>query len=82
MMETTVTLDWDPPQGTGPESVVDNYTVSISPAPPYELESTTVQLPPWNVTLDHNIQYSISLTTTNCIGESNASAIITIRFSK
>lgn len=69
-METTVTLYWSPPQGTGPEAVVDNYTISISPAPLYQ-PARMVVTPGSNVTLEHNVDYSINFTAINCAGESD-----------
>ena len=80
--ETTVTLDWDPPQGRGPETIVDNYTISISPAPPYQPARITVPMSPLNVTLNGNIAYSINLTAVNCVGESDPSLLADIQFSK
>ena len=79
-MSTTVTLDWDPPQGTGPEAVVDNYTISISPAPPYQPARLQVPSYPWNVTLAHNEIYSINLTATNCVGDSEPIALSNVGF--
>ena len=78
-METTVTLDWDPPQGTGPEAVVDNYTISISPMPPYQQE---VFIQKFNVTLAHNVFYTINLTAMNCAGESEPAILSNIGFSE
>ena len=81
-MMTTVTLDWAPPQGSGPEAIVDNYTISISPAPPSQPALSPVFSPPWNVTLSHNEVYSINLTAVNCAGESRAVTLPSIEFSK
>lgn len=74
-METTITLEWDPPQGNGPESIVDNYTVSISPDPPYDPAINPTLLPPWNVTLTHNVEYIINVTALNCLGKSSPSVL-------
>ena len=64
-METTVTLNWDIQ-----EIVVDNYTVSISPTPPYQPENNVIFAPPWNVTVSHNQEYAVDITATNCLGSS------------
>lgn len=77
-METTVTLDWDPPQGSGPESIIDNYTISILPLPPYQPNIVLVDSPPWNVTLTHNEDYTVNLTAVNCAGESETVTISSI----
>ena len=79
-MSTMVTLDWDPPEGTGPEAVVDNYTITISPPSPYQPARITVTTLQWNVTLEHNTVYSINLTAENCIGESEPSSLSNIEF--
>ena len=79
-METTVTLDWDPPQGIGPETVVDNYTISTFPASPYQPARIIVFTRHLNITLEHNIAYSINLTAINCAGESNLSILSDIEF--
>ena len=81
-METTVTLDWIPPQGSGPEAVVDNYTISILPTPPYQPATVYLVLPPWNVTLDHNEEYTLNLTAINCVGESATITLTNIKFGK
>ena len=79
-METTVTLDWDPPQGRGSEAVVDNYAIFISPPPTHYHLGIVVARPQRNVTLQHNRVYSISITAINCVGESNPSELSNIEF--
>ena len=69
-LETTVTLSWDQPGGSGPEAIVDNYTLSISPQPLYQPEINYVHTSPWNVTLAHNVEYNINITAINCAGRS------------
>ena len=81
-METTVTIDWDSPQGSGVEAVVDYYTVSISPTPPYQPGMFNVSSPPWNVTLTHNLEYTGNITAINCVGESTPLPIPPIKFGK
>ena len=69
-METTVTINWDAPQGSGTEAVVDEYHISILPTPTYGPVMNLVVSPPWNVTLTHNIVYTGNITAINCAGES------------
>ena len=69
-METTFTINWDPPQGSGTEAVVDEYHISIVPTPPYHPVLNRVLSPPWNVTLTHNEVYTGNITAINCAGES------------
>ena len=68
---STLTFSWDPPQGSGPEAVVEYYVVSFSPAPVSHSVANMVQSSPWNVTLAHNIVYRINVTAVNCAGESD-----------
>ena len=72
-METTITLNWDTPQ----DFVVDNYTLSISPAPQYQPENNLVSLPPWNVTVSHNQVYTVNITAMNCLGSSGTAFLST-----
>ena len=69
-----LTFEWDLPQGSGPEAIVDNYIISILPSP-LSSPGTNVFFVPlntaWNVTLNHNEQYSINLTALNCAGDSD-----------
>ena len=81
-MDTVITLDWDLPQGSGPEVIVDNYTISISSDSSYQLVSILVSSPPWNITLDHNTVYTINLTALNCAGESEPAVLSNIGFSE
>ena len=71
-MESTVTLDWDQPQGSGPENAVENYTIYVSPNPPYQPATNVIPLPPWNITVSHNVVYTLNVTVTNCLGRSDA----------
>ena len=79
--EAVIYLEWDLPLGRGPEAIVDNYTISISPNPPYESAINFISSNSWNVTLLHNIEYSLNLTAINCVGESGPS-MLTVAFSK
>ena len=68
---TTVTLEWDlPPQDGSPAAVVNNYTIFVHPVPLSHSAVSLVFSPPWNVTLSHNIPYTINITARNCVGES------------
>ena len=80
--ETIVSLVWTPPQGSGPEFIVDNYSISISPVPPYQPVLNTVFSPPWNVTLLHNQEYTANITAHNCAGESTAVFLLIPEYSK
>ena len=67
--ETTVLLAWEAPQGSGTEFMVDTYSITISPEPPYQ-SVVMLESPPWNVTLLHNQEYTANISSVNCVGES------------
>ena len=71
LMNTTLVFEWDPPQGSGPETIVDNYIISIFPLPLSHPSLNMVLTPPWNVTLSHNVAYNITIAAVNCAGVSN-----------
>ncbi len=68
----TVTFEWDEPQGSGPEVVVDNYIVIITPQPLYPSNTNMLPNSPQslNVTLKYNTNYTATITAVNCAGES------------
>ena len=78
----TVTLGWDPPQGTGPEVIVHNYEMVITPESLSHPNPIIVYSTSWNVTLDYNIIYSAVLTTVNCEGESSLLLLSNFTFSE
>ena len=66
----TVLFEWDPPQGLGPEEVVDYYRITISPAPLSHPSINSVNSSVWNVTLAYNTPYTANTTAVNCAGKS------------
>ena len=78
----TVIFEWDPPQGMGPELVVDNYRITISPAPLSHTMINLVESSPWNVTLDYNVVYTANITAINCAGETEAFSLLNIEYSE
>ena len=68
----TVTFEWDGPQGSGPQAIVDNYTVFITPRPLLLNEFTVLpkSLMILHVTLNYNMAYTAAITSENCAGES------------
>ena len=84
-MDTTLTLEWDPPQGLGPESIVDSYTIRIYPSP---LSHPTVNMVPsappysWNFTLAHNTRYTANITAINCEGPGDTVILPSIEISE
>lgn len=72
LLGNAITFDWDPPQGSGPEAIVDYYTISISPTPLSHPDISRVYSSPWNVTLGYNINYAVEIVAENCAGASNS----------
>ena len=80
---TNLTFKWDPPQGSGPENIVDNYTIIIHPEPILTSSiNIIVSLLSWNVTLAHNEMYSINITAVNCAGSGETFVFPSIEYSK
>ncbi len=69
----TLTFEWDEPQGSGPQAVVDNYTISISPRPLYPSDTNIRPSLPrsFNVTLNYNTMYMATISAENCAGKSD-----------
>ncbi len=72
----TVTFEWNEPQGSGPQAIVDNYIVIITPLPLYP--SDIIVLPnsllTLDVTLNYNTMYRATITAENCAGMSETFA--------
>ncbi len=71
MTDIKITFEWDPPLGSGPEVIVDNYTISITSIPVSQPIKSVGLSSPWNVTLNYNINYTATIIAVNCAGESN-----------
>ena len=80
----TVMFAWDEPLGSGPEAVVDNYIVTVSPSPLFPSANNTLPNTPLslNVTLDYNTTYVVSITAENCAGLSQAFTLPEFEYSK
>ena len=81
-MMTALTFEWDAPQGSGPETIVDNYTIIIHPQPVISPSINVVSLRLWNTTLAHNEIYSINITAVNCAGSGGTFVFPNIEYSK
>ena len=69
-VNNTITFEWDPPQGMGPEVIVDYYLIFITPAPLSHPILNNVSSSPWDVTVNYNTLYSVNITALNCAGKS------------
>ena len=79
--DTTITFKWDPPQGVGPEAIVDYYVIAISPAPLSHPILNNVSSSPWNVTVAYNTGYSVNITAVNCAGRSGTFVLADFEYS-
>ncbi len=79
VMNIEVVLDWDPPSGP---DVVDNYTIYVLPMPVSHPISNVVNSTSWNVTLDYNVIYNVTITSRNCAGESEPVVLANIHYGK
>ena len=77
---TTITLEWSPPQGSGSEAVVDYYIFSISPTPLSHTTSVIVNSFAIRVTVEYNVAYKFNILAINCAGQSNISTLQNIKF--
>ena len=82
ILNTTVRFEWDPPQGRGPEAVVDFYQISIVPKPLSHAITSVAYSILWNATIAYNMEYTVSITAVNCAGESNPFVLSGLEFSK
>ncbi len=63
----SVTVEWDPPTDNGGRDDL-TYTVTISP--PTQLSATVLTSTSVTVTAQYNVDYTVSIVTTNCAGNS------------
>ncbi len=77
-----VIFKWNPPDGRGPEAIVDNYTISILPMPLSHPISNVVYSNNFDVTLDYNVIYNATVTAFNCAGESKPVYLTDIEYGK
>ena len=81
-LNNTITLVWDPPQGIGPQLVVDYYWVSITPISLSHPVVNSVTTSPWSVTIGYNMVYTVNITAVNCAGQSGTLSLENIEYSK
>ncbi len=82
VMDNTVMFEWDSPGESGPEAIVDNYTITVNPMPVSHPIFNVVLSGPWNVTLSYNTIYTATITAVNCIGESGTFTLSSIEYGK
>ncbi len=75
-------FEWDPPDGSGPETDIDNYIITVNPTPVSHPISNVVLSSPWNVTLSYNVIYTATIIAVNCAGESGTFTLPGIEYGK
>ena len=79
----TVTFVWDALQGSGPEAIVDYYGVYIAPSSLSHPDSVAItNTTSIGITVDYNTVYEANLTATNCVGESESTALLRFEYGK
>ena len=61
---------------------MDYYPITVTPRPLSHPVSNIVYSTPWNVTLNFNIEYTVTITAVNCAGESSPFVLTNIEFSE
>ena len=85
VMFTTVALSWLWPQGSGPEYVIESYQVLVTSQPDTRLYWTDIvssEVNFSNVSLEYNMEYTISVISLNCAGKSSPISIFNIMYGK
>ena len=78
---TTITFEWDPSQGSGPEAVADSYLLLLTPKPLSHPSLNVLYSSLYIVTVRYNVEYTAVITAVNCAGESSPFTLLNIEFS-
>lgn len=78
----TVTFEWNPANGTGAEYFVESYSVSLSSELEEYYYQESIHLEAINLTLDYNVNYTATVVSLNCAGESIPTLLHGVLFSK
>ena len=73
-----VTFDWDPPNGTGTQTIVETYHFVVTPKPIQPISNTSTS--PISIFLSYNVKYSVHIFAVNCAGDSEAATISNISY--
>ena len=63
----SVTVEWDPPTDNGGR---DDLTYTVTVSPPTQLSATVLTSTSVILTAQYNVDYTVSIVTTNCAGNS------------
>ena len=79
---TTITFEWDPPQGSGPETIVDSYPILLKPKSLSHPSLNVLYSSPYIVTVRYNVEHTAVITAVNCAGESSPFTLLNIEYSE
>jgi hypothetical protein len=79
-LSVIATLTWEPPVGTGPEAIVDYYSVHILPQPLSHSQVNNVTLLSLRVTLEYSRNYTVAIYSVNCAGSSISTVLNDVNF--
>ena len=82
MSNITITLEWNPPLGSGQEAVVNHYEILVTPRPLSHPTFNTIFATSWNVTMKYNVEYTAIISAVNCVGKSSTALLPSILFSE
>ncbi len=78
----TLIFTWDTLISRCPEALVDRYNITIIPEPLSHPANNIVLYPPFNVTLDYNVVYNMTVMALNIAGDSQPTELLDIEYSK
>ena len=70
-----VNTEWDLPQGSGPEDVLNSYNITITTIPISDPISNLTQFTEFSLSANYNVEYTITLFAMKCAGESSPTTI-------
>ena len=85
LLNATVTYEWDPPQsGVRGQEVIDSFEIVFVPSPLSHPSSNIINSSIWkfNVTLDINVLYNVTIASMNCVGSGRSVALNNIVISE
>ena len=79
---TNIILEWDPSSGSGPQAIVDSYSILLTPRPLSHPRLNVLYSSPLIVTVRYNVEYTAVITAVNCAGESSPFTLLNIEYSE
>ena len=77
-----VFFEWEAPSGSGPAFLVQGYSIFITSELESYIFNFSYTITNLNITLNYNVNYTTSVISNNCAGESTAAMLHNILFSE